>query len=541
VRRVRPLLLACLSTVVVTLALVSPVAPASADGPVGPSFTGFRDLVVDDAQGHVFISHGSSQISVRDLDGQPVTSIEGMTGAAGMTLSDDGSTLYVALKDGDAIAAIDTTTLAPTTYPTGVDSCPSNVAITAGLVWFAANCGSGWGSVGALDPSDGTVSSNLLREYSPLIATSPQVPDTLFVLTQGLSPSSLDKYAATVDADGPELTHIASIDVGSNGRDLAITPGGSRVVTASGSPYEHPVFLTGDLSADGAYRAGAYPNAVAIRSDGMVAGGIVGAYDPDVYLYQSGTRNLFRNYDFGDASHELVTRGLAFGETDLYAVEGPYSGPYVLRVITPRAASELTVRTDSPTYLYNHKATVAATLPSGAGETVSIYATSPGGRRKLVKEGLVDVDDRLTVKVPVQRTTTFSASYDGDDTRDAATAEATAVKVRAAVTGSLSGYRSKAGAYHLYSVGNRILFTARVRPNHQGDCVYSRLQFHVQGRWGYDSTTNCMRLASTSTAKASFKGDRSYTGIPMRFRTEWHGDRENLARNSGWAYAKYTR
>ena len=76
---------------------------ASADGTKVIPLAGYRDMVVDDAHGHVFISQGTDQLVVTDLNGNLVTTIPQLYGADGLVLSDDGSALYVALSTGDAI------------------------------------------------------------------------------------------------------------------------------------------------------------------------------------------------------------------------------------------------------------------------------------------------------------------------------------------------------------------------------------------------------------------------------------------------------
>ncbi|GAA2116902.1 hypothetical protein [Actinomadura alba] len=63
-----------------------------------------------------------------------------------------------------------------------------------------------------------------------------------------------------------------------------MTPDAGRVVVACGSPYYHQAFRTADLSDDGRYTTGTYPNAVAIASDGVIAAGSDSSTSSDVYL-----------------------------------------------------------------------------------------------------------------------------------------------------------------------------------------------------------------------------------------------------------------
>src|SRR5262249_53735469 len=82
----------------------------------------FGDLLVDPAHGHVYITggRGTRDLAVTDLDGGNLRTIANVgPGAAGMTLSPDGSKLYVAASGSDGITIVDTTTFALSWYWTG--------------------------------------------------------------------------------------------------------------------------------------------------------------------------------------------------------------------------------------------------------------------------------------------------------------------------------------------------------------------------------------------------------------------------------------
>ena len=91
------------------LGLTVPTSVAQADATQDVGLTGFADIVVDPAHGHVFISQGTDIVVVTDLFGQKVGEIPGLSGAQRMTLSDDGSKLFIALNGANAIAEVDTT------------------------------------------------------------------------------------------------------------------------------------------------------------------------------------------------------------------------------------------------------------------------------------------------------------------------------------------------------------------------------------------------------------------------------------------------
>ncbi len=84
----RRTVLALLALLCAGLAL--PTATAQADASRDVGLTGFADLVVDQTHGHVFISKNSGTVVVTNLAGKSVGTLEGLPGANGMTLNDDG-------------------------------------------------------------------------------------------------------------------------------------------------------------------------------------------------------------------------------------------------------------------------------------------------------------------------------------------------------------------------------------------------------------------------------------------------------------------
>ncbi|WP_052443312.1 YncE family protein [Streptacidiphilus neutrinimicus] len=105
-----------LLTAATLVAAAAGAAPAFAadPAPVPLQIPHYAHMLVDAAHQHLFVSEGTgdSGILVTDFNGQTVATIGNEPGAEGMTLSPDGSTVYVALTNGDAVSAISTTTLA---------------------------------------------------------------------------------------------------------------------------------------------------------------------------------------------------------------------------------------------------------------------------------------------------------------------------------------------------------------------------------------------------------------------------------------------
>ncbi|MEZ5097016.1 MAG: hypothetical protein R2731_13510 [Nocardioides sp.] len=200
----------------------------------------------------------------------------------------------------------------------------------------------------------------------------------------------------------------------------------------------------------------------------------------------------------------------------------------------------LRVATDKKAYRFGQRAVVTATLSADSPlRTVSLYATPLGKPEQLVTTAEVDLDGRLSVKVPVQRRTVFTARFDGQGQFPDRQASKT-VTVSAKVVSAVQKYPGRSGKYNLFRASKTAWMRTTVSPNHAGDCLYFRAQFRVGGRWAYPATTPCVHLAQGSWAKVYLPG-KGLAGIPVRMRGEWRGDRENRARNSAWRYVKFTK
>ena len=307
----------------------------------------FSDMLVDEARGRLYITGGTGTgtIVVTDLDGGNLRTLDGyFKGAAGMTLSPDGTKLDVALSDSDGIAIIDTETFAIDFYYVGthdgVPTCPRDLAWASGQLWFSWGCQSSpFAGIGRVDPVTRDYNLNAAptdtRISSPaLLATVPSQPDMVIAGTTGASPSTLFRFEATPT----QLVQRAwRWTDGGFIAQLAITPDGSQVIVPSGSPYYHPVMRTSDLVEVHRYPTAAYPNAVAIRPDGLVAAGILGYYEKDVYIFEPGGTTPIATYEFGHLpgqetwAYTLVEGGLAWGRGNrFYAVSEQLSEPDVV-------------------------------------------------------------------------------------------------------------------------------------------------------------------------------------------------------------------
>ncbi len=312
------------------------------------------DMVVDGAHHRVFISDPTAgQVVVTDYAGTVVAAVGSLPGVHGLELSPDSGTLYAAVHDADAVVAIDTATATESRrYSTGAGAGPAYVALAGGKLWFSYGA-SGDGNIGSLDPNATDPAVTLGQDTSrtfydaPILDASAGAPGTLVAGAPGQSPVELAVYDVSF---GAANRTAYSFDPGNTGggnlQDLAVTPDGREVVTASGAPYYQAVYKLSDLSANGKYVTNTYPNAVDIAPNGDIAAGTDSSYDPDVHVFKQGESMPVKQYDLpntgtsGD-SDLLAPAGLAWApdESRLFAVSRNGSDVYALRVF------------DTPTYV----------------------------------------------------------------------------------------------------------------------------------------------------------------------------------------------
>lgn len=531
-----------LMTLVPLLALPAAAGPARANSTHDLSLTGFRDIVVDEAHGHVFISQGTSTVVVTDLSGTKVGTIDGLDGAGSMTMSDDGSKLFVALADGHGVAEVDAEaplSTTPTFIDTGNDTCPLQVAFTSGLVWVVSLC-VGSAELFAIDPATHDVVDT--GQFSDItISASPALDDRL-ILEGGGFPEQLTE-AITTASPTPAITGYQQSD--SKGvigyRHAAVTASGSAIVTGSGQAFD-----TSTLALTHTYRvpkfSSGYTDAVAVRgSDGMVALG----QETEIGLYQPDDTKPWRVYDWHSLgqSTEVESDGLAFGTRDLYAVTSDDQGDRIrLRVITPRLLSTVSVTTNRHHFRFGQKAVITASVTKDdRGARVAIYATTLGqDRRHLLGRGKVDAKGHLTVRAKVAHSSRLTAVLEHTKRYDGASASAR-IRVALEIRAQFKGARGHRGKYALYSVNQQAYLLAHVLPDRSDSCLNFEIEYFTHGRWTHPRSTRCVSLRSHSRAAAVLKGEPSLLGIPFRMAAYYSGDQANARSVSPWWYAEFVR
>ncbi|MDQ1017753.1 Ig-like domain-containing protein [Streptomyces afghaniensis] len=476
------------------------------------------DIVVDGVHQRVFISDPTAgQVVVTDYAGKVVATVGSLPGVQGMELSPDSGTLYAALHDGDAVVAIDTAKAAETRrWSTGQGGGPAYVALAGGRLWFSYGDG-GEGNIGSLDPSATdsgvTLGQDTSRTFyeAPILDASAGAPGTLVAGAPGQSPVELAVY----DVSSGTVSRTAyRSDPGNTGggnlQDLAVTPDGKDVVTASGAPYYQAVYKLTDLSADGKYVTNTYPNAVDIGPSGDVAAGTFSWYDPDVHVFKPGTSIPLKQYDFpntgtSSGADTLAPAGLAWApdESKLFAISQNDDNVYSLRVLDAPTKTSTTLTATAPATATRAKSlTLTGTLSSSAafpaGTKVSVTRTddeSASGEPLGTATVAADGSYSFTDTPPAGGKVTYTVVYAGDANRAGATASASTTVAKTATTLTLNNDGK------VYGYGRDVTFTA-----HLGTTYKNRTVEIWADPYGSDKPSTLVKKGTVNSA-----GDLSAT------------------------------
>jgi hypothetical protein len=526
------------------LALAVALLPFTTSGALAAAgvalpFTGpIFDVVVDGGHDHVFVAGGAgeSTLEVFDYAGDSVASLA-IGGASGMVVV--GNTMYVAAADDDDVAVVNLAATPPAvagSVAIGSLQGPSEIGYGGGRLWFSAVDG-GSQDVYAMGTNGSNLAQQAISFNGSQILTSPADPD-LLLFAGGASVGTFD-----VSGPDPALLHDETYPSGAgNIHDAAFGAGGASFLIASGSPYNFPEIRTSDLANLSSYAAKPYPTAIDVSSQhgGLIAGGIDGIYDDDVWVYHAGVTDAFWTWDFGLDKGTVEKRGIAWADdaSALFVVTDDYSSSIPrMHVLHPLASvSSLDLSVSKSLVHTGDRVTVTAELGSGSpNRTIRIYATKYGGSRQLIKESAVGSAGRLTVRYEPRVKTTFEAEYDGDAEWSSATAGPTAVRVKVVTTGILSGFSSTSGKYRIYRPDARAKYSAKVTPNHGGDNVHFSLEGHNGRRWVHLSNVS-LALRADSTRAVFVTGLAS--GIPYRVRSSFSSDGDHVGDSAPWSYLK---
>ena len=433
-----------------TLAVALPAGPATADG--GSAITldldGFVDLTVASASDRLFFSQGSQSdnVGVTDLAGDNETIIkDALPDARGMTVSPDGSTLYVALKTKAVIAAVDTRTLAVKQhYSVAPARNPSWLTMpTADKIYFGYVNSYGKGTVGSLDVSGDQpeVAVDLLRLSSgngyydaPVVRSTPTRPNLLVVTEGGTAGITKPGRPRVYDLSSGTPVLKASTDPTDcqTLADAALTPDGNQVILACSHVFgegevadRHVALSTTDLTVAAEFPSARVPWAVTTSPDGaFVIAGAAHALDNSSAIHvgrRDGT--LVHRYDLPTGT-TLERRGLAMsGDSKrLYAVTTDSEDAVSLRVLTDFAQTGSTLTLDGPAEVQAYDSVTITGRLDVHGESTSAQRLQVTRRSIHGTVSLPDVttapDGTFTITDPSVpgASHTYTVSYPGDAT-----------------------------------------------------------------------------------------------------------------------------
>lgn len=173
--------------------------------------------------------------------------------------------------------------------------------------------------------------------------------------------------------------------------------------------------------------------------------------------------------------------------------------------------------------------------------TVTLYARPYQGSRQQFDSGPVDANGDRAADHPVQRRTTFIATFGGDSTYAPASAVVT-VAVRAVVDAHLQGGYGTNGGYRLYRRNADVNVFIHLQPEYKGACIVMRAQRKSGGSWRSASASNCgADMVSTNAAGEVIAQMQSphIAGVPYRIRAEYPGGNGATARNGAWLYLRF--
>lgn len=418
-----------------TTATVGLTGPAAwADSTVALPLSHYAHMLVDSAHGHIFFSQGSGStgIVVTDLSGAPVTTLTDEQGATGLALSADGGTLYAALADGDAVAAVDTSTLTESgRWSTGTGSAPVSVAVAGGQVWYGyTDTADGKGAIGSVDISAGNPAATPQPSLShwavaPLLAAGGGV-------LAAEEPEGGLSHVATFDvSSGTASAKADTVVYGGTATGFQVTGDGTKVLLAAAQDSALRAYRTSDIAfADSSvyYTGGSdsAPNSLALDTDGTIAVGSTAGSAAGLYLYAAS--NLAENH-VTFPSGTLAPDGLAWGADDLalYAVTQDSSGAYTLNVLSDPKLTDTQMSLGYPRYAvptqqftFTGSLSTRGFVPAGASLQVTRDGTA-------LPDATVGEDGTFSVSDTRQDegAYTYQVSYAGDAAHRAATASLT--------------------------------------------------------------------------------------------------------------------
>ena len=529
---------------------------------------GFRAIVVDDSNSHVFVSGspslGDASVAVAGFDGTLVKVVSGIPGASGMV--HDGARVYVAECGTAQLAAIDTGTLdvAETIDSGATIGGKCEVALAGGRLWFVTDAGV-LASVSEAAPHVSATYAALGTFSQPLLTgggTRLVVADTDVDLSQGGVPQA---RVYDVSAAPPQLVVSGYPDVGGYGirnfADASMSADGSILLLSSSvlvqvDPTDLSVIRFPKVTVNGT-QTPLSAGAVEVTPSGeyTAATGGTSAYSWHTTGAFVRATNVFGVSRPGSL---LYARGVALSADGryLFAVGGNDGYPedkdaYLWTIDGPAlATTSLTLTSSSRKIRFGRSVKLTAHLTHfDADSILDIYATPYGASRRLIASGHPDRNGNLVVTVSPRRNTVYQAEHAATaHTGSAISAPPTSIRVAVVVKEALSGYYATSGSYHLYHYSSACASTHRgcpevtlsVSPNHAGQTIYVSAKVKASGHW-YTAFDSSFKLNSKS--RVSFRlvyRNRTIIGHQFKLMAEFLRDADHFGNRSPWRYLSIT-
>jgi YVTN family beta-propeller protein len=250
--------------------------------PYGSPEALFLGVVVAPDGRRVYASGGgNNKVRVYDFDGRALTErapislgdSKARIFPAGLAVSADGATLYVALNLENAVAFVDTVTgqvrsrvtLAPSAKPEDLGSLPYAVVVAGTKLYVSEWNG---GGVSVID----TTQAKLLRRiatggHASSLALSPN-GDRLYVANATSDTVSVIDTSSDTVVGAVDLRPYPDAPMGSMPNAVALSPDGKTLYVANGGNNDVAVVDTGTLAIRGLIPTAWFPSAVTVSADG---------------------------------------------------------------------------------------------------------------------------------------------------------------------------------------------------------------------------------------------------------------------------------
>jgi YVTN family beta-propeller protein len=424
-----------------SVAVLIPMLPQAADAatpharpyPVSRPIAGLASAAqMVYAKGHLFVSSGTSgsAIVVLSTAGKRVGAITDEPGADGMVVSPNGSEIYVALANSDAIAVLNTATLEEITKIT-VDSCPHSLALAGGRLFYSFGCD------GAMPADEGVSSVDPDGGGTPVPALGYLFANALLrgdgsVLAATDLTNRLTTYTAASDGS---LTQIGTGLLPESPEDMAFTSNGNSVLVASGSPYQITSYATATGSQNLVYPGVAYPQAVATDPTGHYVAGGFKSYNATAMLYRESSGSILWQRYTASSNPAYWSTNVSFDAMDPQTLVFSPSGTQVYGLVTRENTNGLfffdsavapktsAVKVSVPNVGFGRDHTATARVTGAPGAPVTFTLTDNGTTRDL---GTVDANRHGVARKVFAGTYngTVSASFEGSAAKYPATAKA---------------------------------------------------------------------------------------------------------------------